>query len=42
MDSEKDYEQEYADLMTATEEGRTDGDGPEDVAPIVEVVDDGE
>lgn len=39
---EKDYEQEFKDLMTAAKEGRADGDGPEDVAPIIEVVDDGE
>jgi len=34
---EKDYEQEYNDLMKAKEAGRTDGDGEPDVAPIKEV-----
>lgn len=32
----KDYEQEYKDLMEAKEAGRTNGDGPSDVAPIKE------
>ena len=36
---EKDYEQEFADLMAAKEAGRANGDGPADVAPVVEVGD---
>lgn len=34
---EKDYEQEFKDLMQAKEAGRTDGDGEPDVAPVKEV-----
>lgn len=34
---EKDYEQEFKDLMAAKEAGRTDGDGFPDVAPVEEV-----
>lgn len=36
---EKDYEQEFADLMAAQEAGRADGDGFPDVAPVEEVED---
>lgn len=41
-ENEKDYETEYECLMALSEAGRTDGDGPADVAEIVEVDDDGE
>lgn len=36
---EKDYEKEFKDLMAANEAGRTNGDGPADVAEIIEVDD---
>lgn len=39
-DEKKDYEKEFEDLMKADADGRTDGDGPADVAPVV--VPDGE
>ena len=38
---EKDHAEEFELLKQAQEAGRTDGDGPEDVAEI-EVIDDGE
>lgn len=40
FDENKDFEKEYEDLMKADAIGRTDGDGPADVAPVV--VPDGE
>lgn len=35
--AEKDYENEFACLMALAEDGYCDGDGPADVAEIVEV-----
>lgn len=42
MDERKEYDQEFELLMMAQEAGRTDGDGPADVAEVEEVADDGE
>ena len=39
---EKDYALELELLELAQAAGRTDGDGPDDVADVVEVADDGE
>lgn len=42
MDDAKNYDEEFALLLAAQKAGRTDGDGPADVAPVEEVAGDGE
>ena len=37
MKTTEDYAEEFEELMEAADAGKTDGDGPEDVAPIEEV-----